>query len=227
MTLMNLPLVPGLCKSTARGVEEIIRIDWGRTNQSGAFQLDRYSPLFCQRGGAGEDVKQTNKLANPTIATRRSWKWWPDPWRRPAASASSSPCSPPSPSRRLTRHTRWAPRFVSCFWFDCLWLVFFLRGWILGARVKFCAAVGGGGGAGGCGGGGDCTRILIKGGTVVNAHRAEEADVYIEDGVVVAVRPNIPVSSRSAFGRFVLGVLGLPISFGARNLGIGRQRLDF
>jgi dihydropyrimidinase len=27
---------------------------------------------------------------------------------------------------------------------------------------------------------------------VVNAHRAEEADVYIEDGVVVAVRPNIP-----------------------------------
>jgi dihydropyrimidinase len=33
---------------------------------------------------------------------------------------------------------------------------------------------------------------------VVNAHRAEEADVYIEDGVVVAVRPNIPVSARPA-----------------------------
>jgi dihydropyrimidinase len=30
---------------------------------------------------------------------------------------------------------------------------------------------------------------------VVNAHLAEEADVYIEDGVVVAVRPDIPVSA--------------------------------
>lgn len=55
---------------------------------------------------------------------------------------------------------------------------------------EFCAV---GGDASGCGGGGDGTRILIKGGTVVNAHLAEEADVYIEDGVVVAVRPNIPV----------------------------------
>jgi hypothetical protein len=34
---------------------------------------------------------------------------------------------------------------------------------------------------------------------VVNAHRAEEADVYIEDGVVVAVRPNIPVSCLIAY----------------------------
>jgi hypothetical protein len=33
---------------------------------------------------------------------------------------------------------------------------------------------------------------------VVNAHLAEEADVYIEDGVVVAVRPNIPVSANFA-----------------------------
>jgi hypothetical protein len=33
---------------------------------------------------------------------------------------------------------------------------------------------------------------------VVNAHLAEEADVYIEDGVVVAVRPNIPVSAHFA-----------------------------
>uniref|UniRef100_A0A453FRH9 dihydropyrimidinase n=3 Tax=Aegilops tauschii subsp. strangulata TaxID=200361 RepID=A0A453FRH9_AEGTS len=78
------------------------------------------------------------------------------------------------------------------------------------ARVKFCAAAGGGGGgAGGCGGGGDGTRILIKGGTVVNAHRAEEADVYIEDGVVVAVRPNIPVGDDNvrvidATGKYVM-----------------------
>ncbi|VAH65114.1 unnamed protein product [Triticum turgidum subsp. durum] len=75
---------------------------------------------------------------------------------------------------------------------------------------EFCAAAGGGGGgAGGCGGGGDGTRILIKGGTMVNAHRAEEADVYIEDGVVVAVRPNIPVGDDNvkvidATGKYVM-----------------------
>ena len=38
---------------------------------------------------------------------------------------------------------------------------------------------------------------------MVNAHRAEEADVYIEDGVVVAVRPNIPVSARRASARLL------------------------
>ena len=37
-------------------------------------------------------------------------------------------------------------------------------------------------------------KILVKGGTVVNAHRKEVADVYIEDGIVVSVRPNIKVS---------------------------------
>ncbi|CAM0883166.1 unnamed protein product [Alopecurus aequalis] len=72
---------------------------------------------------------------------------------------------------------------------------------------EFCAAAGGGA-AGSCGGG-DGTRILIKGGTVVNAHRAEEADVYIEDGVVVAVRPNIPVGDDNvkvidATGKYVM-----------------------
>ena len=94
-------------------------------------------------------------------------------------------------------------RFVS----SLLFLVSFLSlpDWILGVRVKFCAAAGGGA-AGSCGGG-DGTRILIKGGTVVNAHRAEEADVYIEDGVVVAVRPNIPVSGRCAFAGDGLGAL--------------------
>nr|CAB3474573.1 unnamed protein product [Digitaria exilis] len=73
---------------------------------------------------------------------------------------------------------------------------------------EFCAA-GGGDSGGGCGGGGDGARILIKGGTVVNAHRAEEADVYIEDGVVVAVRPNIPVGDDNvrvidATGKYVM-----------------------
>ncbi|KAJ4796102.1 Dihydropyrimidinase [Rhynchospora pubera] len=37
------------------------------------------------------------------------------------------------------------------------------------------------------------TKILIKGGTVVNAHRKEVADVYIEDGVILSVRPNIRI----------------------------------
>lgn len=38
------------------------------------------------------------------------------------------------------------------------------------------------------------SKILIKGGTVVNAHHKEAADVYIEDGIIVAVQPNIKVS---------------------------------
>lgn len=37
------------------------------------------------------------------------------------------------------------------------------------------------------------SKILIKGGTVVNAHHKEVADVYIEDGTIVAVQPNIKV----------------------------------
>ena len=36
-------------------------------------------------------------------------------------------------------------------------------------------------------------KILIKGGTVVNAHHQEVADVYVEDGIIVAVKPNIKV----------------------------------
>ncbi|KAK2983395.1 hypothetical protein RJ640_016019 [Escallonia rubra] len=38
------------------------------------------------------------------------------------------------------------------------------------------------------------SKILIKGGTVVNAHHQEVADVYVEDGIIVAVKPNIKVS---------------------------------
>lgn len=38
------------------------------------------------------------------------------------------------------------------------------------------------------------SKLLIKGGTVVNAHHQEIADVYIEDGIIVAVNPHINVS---------------------------------
>lgn len=42
--------------------------------------------------------------------------------------------------------------------------------------------------------GGDASsRILVKGGTVVNAYHKEIADVYVEDGIIVDVRPNIMV----------------------------------
>lgn len=34
---------------------------------------------------------------------------------------------------------------------------------------------------------------MIKGGTVVNAHHQEIADVYVEDGIIAAVKPNIKV----------------------------------
>jgi dihydropyrimidinase len=36
-------------------------------------------------------------------------------------------------------------------------------------------------------------KLLIKGGTVVNAHSKEVADVYVENGIIVAVRSNIKV----------------------------------
>lgn len=42
----------------------------------------------------------------------------------------------------------------------------------------------------------DCrysNKILIKGGTVVNAYSQEIADVYVEDGLIFAVKPNIMV----------------------------------
>lgn len=37
------------------------------------------------------------------------------------------------------------------------------------------------------------SKILIKGGIVVNAHHQEVADVYIDDGLIVDVKPNIKV----------------------------------
>ncbi|XP_010904686.2 dihydropyrimidinase isoform X2 [Elaeis guineensis] len=52
------------------------------------------------------------------------------------------------------------------------------------------------------------TKILIKGGTVVNAHHKEVADVYIEDGIIVSVRPNIKVGDEvkivDATGKYVM-----------------------
>lgn len=52
------------------------------------------------------------------------------------------------------------------------------------------------------------SKILIKGGTVVNAHHQEIADVYVEDGIIVAVKPNIKVGDEvtvlDATGKFVM-----------------------
>ncbi|KAF8009282.1 hypothetical protein BT93_J0316 [Corymbia citriodora subsp. variegata] len=52
-------------------------------------------------------------------------------------------------------------------------------------------------------------KILIKGGTVVNAHGAEAADVYVEDGIIVAVEPHIKrvgddVTILDATGKYVM-----------------------
>lgn len=52
------------------------------------------------------------------------------------------------------------------------------------------------------------SKILIKGGTVVNAHHHETTDVYVEDGIIAAVQPNIPVDDDvtvlDATGKFVM-----------------------
>ncbi|KAL6506151.1 dihydropyrimidinase [Orobanche gracilis] len=50
--------------------------------------------------------------------------------------------------------------------------------------------------------------ILIKGGTVVNAHHQQVADVYIEDGIIVSVQNNIMVGDDvkiiDATGKYVM-----------------------
>ncbi|TQE06229.1 hypothetical protein C1H46_008169 [Malus baccata] len=52
------------------------------------------------------------------------------------------------------------------------------------------------------------TKLLIKGGIVVNAHEMEAADVYVEGGIIVSVRPNIKVGDDAtvldATGKFVM-----------------------
>ncbi|XP_021734242.1 dihydropyrimidinase-like [Chenopodium quinoa] len=52
------------------------------------------------------------------------------------------------------------------------------------------------------------SKILIKGGTVVNSHHQEVADVYVEDGLIIAVQPNIKVGDDvivlDATGKYVM-----------------------
>ncbi|XP_073261024.1 dihydropyrimidinase isoform X4 [Populus alba] len=60
----------------------------------------------------------------------------------------------------------------------------------------------------GCGISSSSTKLLIKGGTVVNAHHQEIADVYVKDGIIVAVKPNLTVGDDvkviDATGKFVM-----------------------
>ncbi|XP_043692474.1 dihydropyrimidinase isoform X2 [Telopea speciosissima] len=59
-----------------------------------------------------------------------------------------------------------------------------------------------------CGSSSTTTKLLIKGGTVVNAHHQEVADVYVEDGIIVSVQPNINVGDDvtvlDATGKYVM-----------------------
>ncbi|XP_043690861.1 dihydropyrimidinase-like [Telopea speciosissima] len=52
------------------------------------------------------------------------------------------------------------------------------------------------------------SKLLIKGGIVVNAHHQEIADVYVEDGIIVSVQPNIKVGDDvkviDASGKYVM-----------------------
>ncbi|XP_006595545.1 dihydropyrimidinase-like isoform X1 [Glycine max] len=52
------------------------------------------------------------------------------------------------------------------------------------------------------------SKLLIKGGTVVNAQHHQIADVYVEDGIIVAVNPNIMVGDDvtviDATGKYVM-----------------------
>ncbi|OAY57936.1 dihydropyrimidinase [Manihot esculenta] len=72
---------------------------------------------------------------------------------------------------------------------------------------QFCE-VGTGYGEAGCGIPVSSSKLLIKGGTVVNAHHQEVADVYVEDGIIVAVKPNLKVADDvkvlDATGKFVM-----------------------
>lgn len=55
------------------------------------------------------------------------------------------------------------------------------------------------------------TKILIKGGTVVNAHHQEVADVYVEDGLIVSVKPHIHVCLHLRF--FLFGLMKFELEF--------------
>ncbi|GAB2218430.1 hypothetical protein Droror1_Dr00001653 [Drosera rotundifolia] len=75
------------------------------------------------------------------------------------------------------------------------------------ATAQVCDA-GIGYGESGCGTASSSSKILIAGGTVVNAFHQEVADVYVEDGIIVAVRPYIKVGDDvtivDATGKFVM-----------------------
>ncbi|XP_010536139.1 PREDICTED: dihydropyrimidinase [Tarenaya hassleriana] len=80
---------------------------------------------------------------------------------------------------------------------------------ISGSTQQFCSAESGYYGATACGiQSSSSTKLLIKGGTVVNAHHQEVADVFVEDGIVVSVQPNIEVGDDvtvlDASGKFVM-----------------------
>lgn len=72
---------------------------------------------------------------------------------------------------------------------------------------QFCET-GVGYGESACGVSEGSSKILIKGGTVVNAHHQEVADVYVDDGKIVAVKPNIKVGDDvtvlDATGKYVM-----------------------
>lgn len=93
----------------------------------------------------------------------------------------------------------------SCIYFQLVIVVLFLISPSSESIQQSCDA-GIGYGDSGCGV--FSSKILIKGGTVVNAHRKEIADVYVEDGLIVAVKPNIMVSDDvivlDAAGKFVM-----------------------
>lgn len=72
-------------------------------------------------------------------------------------------------------------------------LITSIRFFNLDSQFQFCEA-GIGYGESSCGASiPSSSKLLIKGGTVVNAHHQQIADVYVEDGVIVAVNPTITV----------------------------------
>ncbi|XP_043692473.1 dihydropyrimidinase isoform X1 [Telopea speciosissima] len=86
----------------------------------------------------------------------------------------------------------------------CLFTIFPFSRSIQLDGLQFCAY----GESESCGSSSTTTKLLIKGGTVVNAHHQEVADVYVEDGIIVSVQPNINVGDDvtvlDATGKYVM-----------------------
>ncbi|KAL5580333.1 hypothetical protein UlMin_012775 [Ulmus minor] len=92
--------------------------------------------------------------------------------------------------------------------FDFSFLIFLLVIFpSISASNQFCDA-GIGYGDSTCGISASSSKILIKGGIVVNALQQEVADVYVEDGIIVAVKPHIKVGDDvtvlDATGKYVM-----------------------